>query len=712
VSDASPTQRRSLLDRYLSAFPVVVAVLALLALLFWEASIRRTPTINTDEFEWTQISRAIAATGHAARRGEPISFKSLYAFLIAPAWWLHATGAAYAVAKYVNTIVMALAAVPTYLLARTLVPQRAAIVAGLASLCTTALYYAGFLLPEVLAYPTFALGAWVTIRALSGDGRRWTIAAIAIDLVAIEVRSELVTLPAAFALAAALLWIVGPRGQRLRRDWGMFDYIGATLLLVGAFVVLNRAFSPTEWKTVTESFKGRLFSLGFQAGSALAIGLGLLPVVGGLASLWLPERREDPRWRAFAAFTASAVFTVGTYTAVKAAFLSTNFATRVEERNLIYLGPLLIVGTAVWLCAERRFLPGAIAAWAFTAWLVLHYGYQLDFPYFEAPGYGVAALANRAWHWDQSAIRLALGVACAILLGVILVRGRARRAVLLLAVAVTLTWMLAGEIESSRGSAIQSATYAGNMVQPLDWIDRATNGTGVTYIGQDISSGEALGVLLTEFWNHSIKHVVSLDGTAPGPGPRGPTPDLANRFGVLTHDPGLPYVVATDGINLVGTVVAREPGLTLKRIDHHPWALHQALYGVSNDGWTQAANEQDIALGRFAYFGPERSAGTLTVQIGRPDFCPSAAPSTHIGLRIGPLELDEQRSPLIAHAQRVERFVLKNCSMRTIRLTVTPPVAVRVTAFPTFLPRDYGIGDDRHLGAQVGFAFKKLSPKR
>ena len=705
MTDTPPSPQRSLLDRYLAAFPVVVAVLALLALLFWEASIRRTPTINTDEFEWTQISRAIAATGHAARRGEPIGFKSLYAFLIAPAWWLHATGAAYAVAKYVDTIVMALAAVPTYLLARTLVPRRAAIVAALASVCTTALYYAGFLLPEVLAYPTFALGAWVTVRALSGDGRRWTIAAIVIDLVAIEVRGELITLPASFALAAAFLWIVGPRGQRLRRDWGTLDYAGATLLLVGVFIVLNRAFSPTEWKTVTESFKGRLFSLGFEAGSALAIGLGLLPVVGGLASLWLPERREDPRWRAFAAFTASAVLVVGTYTGVKAAFLSTNFATRVEERNLIYLGPLLIVGTAVWLCAARRHLPGAIAAWAFTAWLVLHYGYQLDFPYFEAPGYGVAALANRAWHWDQSAIRLALGVACALLLGVIFVRGRARRAVLPLAVAVTLAWMLAGEIESSRGSAIQSATYAGNMAQPLDWIDRATNGAGVTYIGQDISSGETLNVVLTEFWNHSIKHVVSLDGTAPGPGPRGPTPDLKNRYGVLTSDPGLPYVVATDGINLVGTVVARKPGLTLKRIDHHPWALHQALYGVSNDAWIQAANAQDIALGRFAYFGPERSAGTLTVQIGRAGFNASTAPGTHIVLEVGPLELDEQRSPHIARAQLVDRFKLLNGRTRTFHVKVTPPFAVQVTSFPTVHPRDYGIGDDRHLGAQVGFAF-------
>ena len=58
--------------------------------------------------------------GHAARRGEPIFFKSLYAYLIAPFWWIHSTETAYAAIKYVNAVVMTLAAVPTYLLARML----------------------------------------------------------------------------------------------------------------------------------------------------------------------------------------------------------------------------------------------------------------------------------------------------------------------------------------------------------------------------------------------------------------------------------------------------------------------------------------------------------------------------------------------------------------------------------------------------------------
>ncbi len=711
-----PPGKRSILDRYLATLPFAIAALALLSLLFWEASIRRTPTIATDEFEWTQISRAIAATGHAARRGEPIGFKSLYAFQIAPFWWLHSVSAAYAAIKYADTVVMALSAVPTYLLARTMVSARAAAIAALAVLCTSAFFYAGFLLPEVLAYPTFALCAWVSVRALAGGGRRWIAAAIVLNLLATQVRSELVTLPAAFVLAAAILWVVGPRGRRLRRNWSALDHVAAALVLLAVLLVLNRLAGPhaSQWHTVTTSWRGRMWSLGMQATQALALGLGLFPLVGGLASLWIPERRHDPYWRGFAAFTAAAIVTVWTYTAVKAAFLSTIFATRVEERNLIYLSPLLLVGTVVWLSSRRRFFPGTLAAWAFTTWLVLYYGYQLDFPYFEAPGYGIATMANRAFHWDQPAIRIGLGIACAVLLVVLLVVHaprapvRVRAAVIMLAAAATVSWMLAAEVTSTRGSGIGSRAYADGLAKPLDWIDRATGRSPTTFIGQNISSGDALGIDMLEFWNRSLKNIWSLDGSAPGPGGT-LTPDLADRNGTLTGDPGYDYAVATDNVDLVGAVVARRPGLTLRRIVHHPWALRQSVYGVSNDGWISAAEATDTATGRFAYFGPERAPGTLSVDVGRLGFCPSAAPRAHIVVRVGPVALDEQRAPVVAHAQRIKRFVLPNCSQKSLRMTVTPPVAVQVSAYPTFSPLDYGRGDNRHLGAQVGFSF---TPRR
>jgi hypothetical protein len=702
--------RPSALDRFVAAVPYALAVLGFLAFLFWQAAIRKTPTIFGDELEWTQISRAIADTGRAARRGEPVAFKSAYPYLIAPFWWIHSTGSAYATIKYANTIVMALAAVPTFFLARLLVPARVAFLAALATLGTTALYYAPFLLPEVAAWPWFALCAYVTIRALSHGGRWWIAGAVVVCVAAPLVRGELVVVPVAAAAAAAIVWICGPSGARLRRRIGLPGQAAAVVLAIGAFFLLNELFGghSQEWAAVTHQWKGRLWTLGMESTSALALGLGLLPFVGGLASLWLPGRRRDPAWRAFAAFAASALVVTWLYTGVKAAYLSTVFATRVEERNMIYVQPLLVVGTAVWLCERRRSLVASLAALAFTGWLVLHYGYQLDFPYFEAPGYGIAAMANRAFRWDQPAIRRALAGCIGLLLAVVLVAhlrrdGRLTRGVLLATAAAAFAMMLAGEVTSSRGSAITSKAYADNMPQPLDWVDRAAGGRGVTFIGQDISTGDALGLNLMEFWNRDVKRIWSLDGTAPGPGPR-LTPDLHSRHGKLSVDAGQPYVLTTDRVNLVGDVVATRPGLTLRRAVH-PLSLHEASYGISSDGWIQGTSENPVAHGTYAYFGPETATGTLHASVGRGGFCATGVPAPHIVVRAGPLELDEQNAPTIVHPSYVRRLVVPNCQVRNLTIRIRPPFAVQVSATPLFHPVDFNIGDSRYLGAQVGFSF-------
>jgi hypothetical protein len=519
-----------------------------------------------------------------------------------------------------------------------------------------------------------------------------------------------VVVPAAAAAAIAIAWLCGPGGSRARRRIGVAGQVGAVLLLVAAFLVLNQAFGnhSHEWATVTHQWKDRLWTLGMESTSALALGLGLLPFIGGLASLWLPGRRSDPAWRAFAAFTAPALLTTWLYTGVKAAYLSTVFATRVEERNLIYVQPLLVVGTAVWLCERRRSLAASLAAWAFATWLVLHYGYQLDFPYFEAPGYGIAAMANRAFRWDQPTIRHALVACSGLLLAVIVLAhvrrsGRATRVVLVLTAAAAFAMMTAAEVTSSRGSAITSKTYARNMSQPLDWIDQAAGGRPVTFVGQDISTGDALGVNLMEFWNRNVNHIWSLDGTAPGPGPT-LTPDLKTRRGVLSHDPDGAYVVSTDRIRLVGTVVATRPGSTLQRVPH-PWALHEASYGITTDGWIQGTSDDPIARGTFAYFGPQTRKGTAQVSVGRAGFCGAGVASPHIQVRIGPVQLNEQKAPVVNHPLAVRRLVVPNCQTRTLTFPVAPPFAVEVTATPLVHPIDYNIGDNRYLGAQVGVSF-------
>lgn len=697
-ADRGVAHRTTALDRFLAAIPFVCLALGVLMVLFWEAWARKTPTVFTDELKWAQLSRAIAATGHAAQRGAPAPFTSVYAYLIAPCWWLGSTHAAYTAIKYENAVVMSLAAVPVYLMARRLVSAPLAAAAAILALCTSAFFYMTLILPEVLAYPWFCLCAYLSFRALSGDGRRWTAAAIAACVVAPEVRGELVCAGAALAVAACVLFATGSTSRRIRRNWSVFDHVGAALLVVGALIVLNRVVGghSVEWATTTQQWRGRIWHYGLVSASALAIGLGVLPAIAGLASLRVPERRMDPHWRAFAALLASSIVTFGIYTGVKAAWNSTQWGSYVEERNLIYLGPLLLVGSAVWLSARRVSIVALGVATLFVGWLVLHYGYQLGYPYGESPGYGIAAFANRTFNWDQPHIRDALIVAVAVSAAIALVPfvrrfdGAVRAVVVSLAALAVGTWMLTGEVTSANGSNSGADQLVAHLPQPLDWVDQATGRQPVTYLGQAL--GNDNGLWLTEFWNRSIKHVWSLDGTAPSPGPT-LTPDLAAPNGELRFDPGTPYVLADNGVHMVGKVVYAPPGstLVLYRIAH-PWRLADSYYGRDPDGWI--ANHDDAT---YAYFGPLKS-GVLHVDVSRANFCPSSAPGTTAIVRVGPIALNQQRAPVVEHPTLVRRLHVANCTDRHFDLHVKTPVAVSLHLTRLIRATDYGISDDRLLG--------------
>ena len=113
-----------------------------------------------------------------ARRGEPTASRSLYAYLIAPVWWLHSTASptprsSTSTRRDGDRRGARLPAGP----AAGLGPCRAASPPSGRSAPPPSSTPRS-LLPEVLAYPTFCLCAYASVRALSGGGRRWTAAAI------------------------------------------------------------------------------------------------------------------------------------------------------------------------------------------------------------------------------------------------------------------------------------------------------------------------------------------------------------------------------------------------------------------------------------------------------------------------------------------------------------------------------------------------------
>src|SRR5262249_11425293 len=140
----------------------------------------------------------------------------------------------------------------------------------------------------------------------------------------------------------------------------------------------------------------------------------------------------------------------------------------------------------------------------------------------------------------------------AVLLGTQFVR---RGGVILAVVAATfaIVWMGAGELSAASASNEFSRSFLENINGNPTWLDDLTGRASTLYIGQQIQDPN--GENLLEFFNRSVKGVWSLDGTAPGPGPT-LTPDLAKTDGTLTHDPHFPYVVAEQGIDINGKLIA------------------------------------------------------------------------------------------------------------------------------------------------------------
>ena len=160
-----------------------------------------SPSIFSDEIEFTQISRGIAETGMPSRLGEPSGFGSLYTYLVAPAWWLDPTDA-WEAAKLIGALVMTAAIFPAYGLARFVVSRPWAIAAAIGAVAAPPLAYAPYLLEEPLAYPFSTTALWAITAAIARPTWRRLALAGALCLVAPFVRGELAVLLAVYGAGA------------------------------------------------------------------------------------------------------------------------------------------------------------------------------------------------------------------------------------------------------------------------------------------------------------------------------------------------------------------------------------------------------------------------------------------------------------------------------------------------------------------------------
>ena len=729
------------LDRLYRAIPLALAFLWLVILYGWQTRGHVTPWLFTDELKLAEISRSISETGHAELRHSSTSFDTLYAYILAPFWKIGDVATAYAAIKYVGVVVMTSAMFPTYFLARMILSKGWSLFAAVGAVAGPALAYSPFLVEEPAAYPWSALSLFLIAKALGVRSRAWVLGAAAAIVVAPFIRAELAVLIPAFALAALFLVWTSGWARRRRESWSLADWGGAAVLGIGAVILFSAVVGARSqtWFIATGFYRGRTIEYGLWAAGAFSIGLGILPVVS-LAALVRPRGEVWTReMKAYVALTSASVLAFGLYTATKASYLSTKFATVVAERNLIYLAPLLFVATG--LALER----GRVRLWAlactagFVLYVIITTPYQLDlWPYSDALGFSIVQMANRDLAMDDRDVTWLLVVVLIVAVAVLVVprfvrRPQASFGIAAVAAALVLAWNITGEISASNGTNNFSQVLLANFPSPPNWLDKATGQKPTIYLGQRITDPQ--GIWLMEFWNRSLEYVWSLDATAPGPGTTPPgylTPDttpegrLVGRTIETGAPPGVDYIVADQDIQIAGDLVLQPEIRRVITEDEFGFPIHKEVVepsrwrllriapplrlqatpvGIYADGWQGAFSAYNqfstpggkpgwikIVVSRAAFNGPDRKPGRVTITAGQ-------------------LVQGADKEPALGRVRETLRWVVHSGKSRVFYVRATPPTRVEVRIKPTFSPHEFGNSSDRRqLGAQVFYSFTSKPP--
>ena len=559
------------------------------------------PFVFVDEAVYTELARSLADTATFAVRGVPVSgYSILYPALLAPAYGVFDNLVdAYAAAKATNAIVMSLAAIPTYLLARRVASVRLALLGAAISVAVPSMAYTATMTTESLFYPVSLAFAFVLVRYLERPA--WPrLAALVVALaVAFATRSQSLAFVPAIATAPLLLALLRSRGSVVRPFVPLYAIgAAAALALVALQAARGRSLADLlgAYSIVGEG--------GYDAGQVLRFWLwhveeldlyvGVVPFAALLLALLvgrgLPERLQEH----VAATTALVVWS----TLAVGAFASRFASDRVQDRYLFFLAPLLVVVVLAWveLGAPRPKAATAVAA-------VVALALALVFPYVRFIGepaksdtLGLIPLWTVNEHLVAGRYWTTVAVAGSAFVALwLLVPPRYAAAVPL--VLLVLFVVLSRPVWSGPHGFVAAGIGAlrqGNPGLPRDWIDRAVpagDEVAVLWTGR----ADRFTVNVNEFFNRRVGHVYYTD--EPTPGGIGEIPvtrageDGRYPHGVfhLPNDDAVdaPYALLDGSVIPDGEVVARNEtvGTALWRLTG-PLSSREELSGIYGDTWS------------------------------------------------------------------------------------------------------------------------------
>jgi hypothetical protein len=459
------------------------------------------PRYFPDEYLYTAIARALGAGQAPNVRGTSANFPALLEpILAAPFHALFSPELAYRLTQAENALLMSLAAVPVYLLARRLsLSSRYALCCAVFAVAIPDLVFASYTLADPVAYP-FAMAALAAgVAALERPARRTQLLFLTLAFLATFARVQYVVLPVAFVVAA----FVVDRRRALKTQ-------RLPLVLLALPLAVALALGPARvfgyYSNVTNlHVGGQLLRWAGIDLFLLAFSTGIVLVPGALVALARPRGRTET---AFASLAA--VFGAGLV--AEAALYASNGSARFQERYLFAVLPLVPIAFGLYVKHGRPArIPIALISlllFALSARLPLS-GWAGALGKTDSPFLTAVFRLEKALGTANGSFVLA-GLAAAGAAGAVLV---SRRGCARYALAATLTFIFM----SSVGALIADSANARDVRHEFlpanpSWVD-ATGLRDVTLL--QTAGAPAAGAVEQLYWNRSITHLALVGAAMP-----------------------------------------------------------------------------------------------------------------------------------------------------------------------------------------------------
>lgn len=495
------------------AFPLVaLAAIYLVSVLAYTWVGRRYlfPNLFPDEMIYGKLSQNLALGNGLEWRGSNHGLPPLWPMLLSVVWRFGSTPQAYGTAKVLGAVLASLTVIPTWLLARSYVGPRRALIAAALAVTGAWMALTVFIATENLVYPLATASLAALVTALRRTSLRWIAVSLGFAVLATGGRTQMLSLFVVIVVALGLDVLRHPRAEWRARmgAWPRGLWIG-----LSAAVAALLLFFVVQPNATNYDVLGHGASIGQVAGTAgrhaatMILSFAIIPVVAVFA---LMLRRASWRDEQIGPLLATIAAAVIVFIPVIARFEAWATLGNPVERYTMYLAPLAAIALVI--------APGHIsrkgAAIAGVLVLAAVWAVPVTYNAIEQPGiFGLQERLNKASGFLGDHLRLGVFLVSIPLVAAAVFGLTARRrataafaavVALTAALMVTQSWTYhdyQSGIERTVRPQIAPAQY--------DWVDtRAGGPVAMLAIGKGEPMHQNID-LYTDFFNKKIDALYS-----------------------------------------------------------------------------------------------------------------------------------------------------------------------------------------------------------